>query len=589
MKHRTFDLSVSTCLICLLFFSFPAVAQIENPVLWDSFVGDPLQNISLRDTFLFQSFEGSPVDSWNYDAPKGILRDVSQDGITGQGGSYSLKLSSNTTVFFEKFDPAIYKKILVYIAYAGYSLPKNSALSFDFQRGTGNQSEHIECFRTTGKSTTFSYRTKINPSRSNPLVLGDVYSLGITTSGLFDDDAYICLDSVFVRGEIVSYSLFTGKGNWQDTACWSHLPPERRRNALVKGDVTVNTSIACNDLSVSDGSLHIADNCRLNLNNLALHETNAWFSSEGSAQIDGQITVYRTFEQKGKWYFISFPFDVYQDGIDSAFELKDDTPNDGGNYFYVLTYNGEKRQTTNKPFGNWDVFSPVEGRAVFEKNRGYLIALDEKAGKQTLSFASSREIAAGFGQTGVISIPVSSAEPDNENSGWNLCGNPFAAPLSLSGFPDHPDLDGHVYMYDGVVYRAYKIGGKYKIPPFSAFFVKAKASMELTVTHAFGAKNETLLAASAPVRLDSHPNVEGTVLPETGNKVESMVKGSVFSIRDLPSEAILSVYKINGKIVSKKHLPAGSSEIPLSLSRGFYIVRVESPVYQAQHKCVINE
>ncbi|MCD7913817.1 MAG: hypothetical protein LUG96_00205 [Tannerellaceae bacterium] len=105
--------------------------------------------------------------------------------------------------------------------------------------------------------------------------------------------------------------------------------------------------------------------------------------------VEDQMHVYKTFDEKGKWYFVSFPFDVYMDGIDKDFELKDDQPNAGGNFLYILFYDGIKRSMQNRSTGNWEIISTMNGnQPVFEKGKGYLIAIDEKATKNTLVFSS---------------------------------------------------------------------------------------------------------------------------------------------------------------------------------------------------------
>ena len=133
------------------------------------------------------------------------------------------------------------------------------------------------------------------------------------------------LDSIYATGKIPIYSLFTGTGDWNDTILWSHLPPLRHRNALINGNVTITTNTYCNNAAISSGNLQIAQNIRLSLNNLDLFETGASIHSEGEIIISDHVTFHKTFEEAGKWYFISFPFDVYPSGIDPRFEQKDAT------------------------------------------------------------------------------------------------------------------------------------------------------------------------------------------------------------------------------------------------------------------------
>ena len=196
-------------------------------------------------------------------------------------------------------------------------------------------------------------------------------SFAITTNKKVNtQNGYYMTDSVFAYGDIPSYSLFSGIGNWNDTTLWSHLPPLRHRNALIKGNVTITTDTYCKDIAIHSGSLEINPGNLFILQNLDLYENKASLHSGGTILLSGRITFHKTFEEPGKWYFISFPFDVYPPGIDLHFEQKDATPNDGGNYFYVQSYNGDKRASSNQSAGNWEVV-PIrpDNVPLFEKTK----------------------------------------------------------------------------------------------------------------------------------------------------------------------------------------------------------------------------
>ena len=68
---------------------------------------------------------------------------------------------------------------------------------------------------------------------------------------------------------------------------------------------------------------------------------------------------------------------------------------------------------------------------------------------------------------------------DEANNGWILCGNPYPSAVSLQEILPNPDLDGHVYFYNGQDYEAYPIDSDYAIPAGSTFFVKAVQDTEL--------------------------------------------------------------------------------------------------------------
>ena len=88
-------------------------------------------------------------------------------------------------------------------------------------------------------------------------------------------------DSVFAYGDIPSYSLFSGIGNWNDTTLWSHLPPLRHRNALIKGNVNITTDTYCKDIAIHSGSLEINPGSLFILQNLDLYENKASLHSGG--------------------------------------------------------------------------------------------------------------------------------------------------------------------------------------------------------------------------------------------------------------------------------------------------------------------
>ena len=589
---------ISFLALLLSVFVLPLYAQVNDPALWESYVNSPTNTV-VCDTFRFQSFEGNPTDNWIYECDNEVLFDANTNGIKGQGGNYSLKLFSEDNVRFERFDPSFYKNVKVTFGAAAQHLSLKSALHVQAQNFAMGITIDSDWTIMGHNDYSFSYREKMydikeggSRYRDNPITMPNIYSLAISilkTPG----EGYLCIDSVYAYGDIPTNSLFAGKGNWQDTANWTHLPAERHRNAFIKGDITANRYIKCNNIHLSNGSIHINKGNQLSVNNLSLYDTNAFLTSEGNIQVSGKLTVHRTFEEKGEWYFISFPFDVYPEGINPAFQMKDATPNDGGNYFYVLAYNGDKRQSTNTTNGNWDVLSPsqLSGRPVFEKNKGYLIALDEKATINTLSFSSSGKIPEDFGSSGLINIQVTnSPNGNNANSGWYLCGNPFAAPLSLRQIPENPNLDGYIYVYDGTTYTPYPIGSNYQLPPFSAFFVKAKASTDIPITKTQENQQGVLLSLSAPLRLTtSDPIVNNPSSTTCVNSASSTIKGSTLCVNNLQQQANLFVYNQIGKLVFKQAIPSGTSTIRLPLSSGFYILRIDSPTYRAQHKCIITQ
>ena len=74
MKKRIWHLSrrVVVCTVFLFVQQF-IQSQVSNPSTWESFVQSNA-NISIRDTFRMQTFEGLASDNWDY-------------AITGEAGS----------------------------------------------------------------------------------------------------------------------------------------------------------------------------------------------------------------------------------------------------------------------------------------------------------------------------------------------------------------------------------------------------------------------------------------------------------------------------------------------------------------------
>ncbi len=602
MKNfRLLKLHVS--LFCLFLFSCPfhTLAQLVQPIQWEAFINDPVQNVMVRDTFLFQSFENSLSDNWNYEQEKGELWDASAHGFTGQGGNFSLRIVGlKNELAFDEINPSIYEDVKAQFLFGTSALNMNNELAIKYQIKNDNQKKYKYLVKAKSSQPAFSYRTNTivnnNEFINNPFVtVSGICQLTLMTSGDNSNSTYFIIDSVMAHGLVPSYSLFSGKGNWSDTTRWSHLPPARYRHALITGDVIIDDQIACNSISVNNGKIHVDDGAQLDINNLILFNENISFTSEGNIRLKDGITVCRTFEKTGQWYFISFPFDVHLEDIDPAFEFKDDTPNDGGNYFYVLFYDGERRSQTNSSSNNWKVLteSTLENNILFQKGKGYLFALDAAASTRTITFSSAPvEIVSNFGKTGKIPVKVSQASYDgNEHHGWYLCGNPFAAALSLSCFPDTPDLDGNIYVYNGKDYQAYEIGSNYKIPPFSAFFVKAKNETELAFSNSKGNTSDQMINMSSPftgnnTEPDSKDN--STQIEEL-SLTRNYLTGNMLYIEHLVHNGSVSVYDLNGKKIFQKPVTAGNSSTRLPLSNGIYIIHIESPTYRTQFKCVINQ
>ena len=588
MKQRV--LQFAQCVLTkIIFFStiIPLHAQVSNPSSWDSFVESD-KNILILDTFRIQTFGDSEWDNWEYTTsgtPE--IRDVSSVNIDKFGGKMGLRMPQQSRINFTKQEPSLYTDVQAEIFFGGRYLNKGDNFNINIYRESGISSHTIS--NISKDNTTSDYGSL--EITNTPWGI-DLYYASPSSNEM----GYYCLQYALAYGTIPSYSLFSGNGNWNDTTRWSHLPPLRHRNALIKGEVNVSTATYCQDIAIHSGKLKINTDSRLTLKNLDLYGDEAFLFSAGEIFLANRITVHKTFEELGKWYFISFPFDVYPSGIDSRFEQKDDTPNNGGNFFYVQTYNGDKRSTTNQSFGNWEVVPIHTGNTpLFEKNKGYLIALDEKATERTLSFSSfPGDIPENFANKGVISISLATdIHPDHsENYGWYLCGNPFPAPLVLSQIDKNPALDGNIYVYDGNQYKTYSLNSDYALPPFAAFFVKASSATEVRITsNNIHTKTTNIIPTNIPMNKsisEPYSDQQSTEItnPHTAD-FQFFIKEGMLYLQNIPEAGYINIFNIMGRCILQKKIQPGSQIIPITNLSGTYILQIYSSSYHKHYKVTL--
>lgn len=551
------------------------------------------------DTFRWQVFSESERNNWKYTVDDGAA--VSED-------KKGLKLPLSGSVAFEEYSLSCYDDVHMVIDFSVHSLVPGEDLSVIFSNNLGIKREGV-LYATSKVEENVHYSKGI---KNNPYYL----ALSLSEAGVNTKDGYIQLDSVYSYGSIPQYSLFTGKGNWNDTIRWSHLPPLRHRSALIAGSAEVNSKVQCKQAMLSGGSLHITEKGHFTTEKLVLYNTTAPLTNAdkaltttdnpltnadnlltvaGKLTISKQLEVNYTFPEKGKWYFLSFPFDVRMEGLDKRFQLKDQSFSGSGNYIYVQTYDGEKRAQIQKPEGNWIVLSPdaLPNDLLFEKGKGYLVALDANASDNTLTFSTkSNNVPENFGKSASIPVYTSSpAETGDAHCGWYLCGNPLPTSLSLSQIAPDPALDGNIYLYDGTGFKSYPIGSNYVLPPFSAFFVKASADTEINLTTSVLPEEAILLKSDYALRT---ANTEPTELPVHNSYLhkeaaKSAVKGNALYLSDLPSAGFIQVADFAGRVIFKRSIPSGTSVVPLSLPAGFYIINIVTDSYHVQHKCILTQ
>lgn len=575
---------VQCALAKILFFGavYPLQAQVSNPSSWESFVNSN-ENRLVSDTFRLQTFGDSGWDNWEYTVTPNvtIVKNTKDNTMT-------VKLPVGDSLFFKSFSPTQYQDIKIEVKIAGNHLMPTERLSFISNHPNGNKTTPI--YSPSKSDDYFDYRTEtISESPSS-------FSIVTSFKAPKTLDGYYMTNQAFALGNIPSYSLFSGIGNWNDTILWSHLPPLRHRNALIKGDASITTDTYCKNVAINSGSLKINPVTRFILKNLDLYESDASLYSEGAILLSDRITFHKTFEESGKWYFISFPFDVYPSGIDPRFEQKDATPNDGGNYFYVQSYNGDKRASDNQSTGNWEVM-PVrpDNVPLFEKNKGYLIALDEKATIQTLSFSSQPgDIPEDFANAGVITIPLGTnmTSGNQENYGWYLCGNPLPAPLVLSQIEKNIALDGNIYVYDGNGYKTYSLSSNYALPPFAAFFVKASSQTELKVSSdSTPTKATNIIRTNFPVNksiAEPYSDKQSTgIKSPVAEDFHFFIKDGQLHLQNIPEAGYVRIINMMGRCVVQKKIQQGAQVIPIVNVSGMYILQIHSANYQKHHKVVL--
>lgn len=403
MKKRIWHLS--RCVVACTAFLFVQQfiqSQVSNPSTWESFVQSNA-NISIRDTFRMQTFEGLPTDNWDYAITgEALIEDISGvKNIPNSHGNYGLRMPMNTQVAFEHFTLTDHQDIKISIRKGGIHLMLEEKMQVKTYRP--NKPEYVSIITLNKDDATASFeKTDIG---SNPPGLDII----VPTPAANTKNGYYYVDSVYAHGMIPTYSLFTGNSDWNHEDRWSHLPAYRHRNALINGNISINTNISCKDIFIGDGNIRILPTGNLSVNNLTIYPndgilaSSSTLRSSGTINISGKITIEKTFAQKGKWYFISFPFDVFASGIDPDFQLGDDKSDTNGNYFYVQTYNGEKRANSQSPSNNWEVIPQTiinTSQPIFKKNKGYLIAIDASADRQNLRFSSKAgDIPIDFGKT----------------------------------------------------------------------------------------------------------------------------------------------------------------------------------------------
>ncbi len=564
-KNIPFQMAFIAMWQWLVFYQANAQSEWFSPLQWESLIQDQQKNLIIRDTVLYQGFDSDNPRTINYTVSgKYDFFYPQEEGIQGASDSRAIRLYPGSRLTIDTLIYPALKMAEIHIPFAFQHVNKEEDIyfttyfysgdtEFDARPYVVKSNDCSRYFREVYAGRQCFYRGR----RSAP------YRLQIkVTKPTSASDGYYCIDSLFLVGNIEQYSLLQQSGTWHDHSLWSHDYTSLRRSALIDADVRINQAAEC---------LHLINN-----------QKEIRIQPEGVLHTR-QMTTLRTFAEKGKWYFVSFPHDVSLAGIDSRFQLGDAstvTTEPVNNILYIQTYDGRRRAENNRSDGNWtvlsaDAFSPED--ILLEKGKGYLMAIDETADIQTLSFSSPANNSQTFRET--LSVPLEANTlqgGDEANNGWILCGNPYPSAVSLQEILPNSDLDGYVYLYNGQDYEAYPFDSDYAIPAGSAFFVKAVQDTELLFQRKEDTASSVILQhAALPYqgKEPGSPSITQAIKPPC--KIQYIIRSGKIHIQNSQAGELI-VYTVLGKEVKRMRLLEGEGEYALPQSAGMYFLRIIS-------------
>ncbi|MCD8041984.1 MAG: T9SS type A sorting domain-containing protein [Tannerellaceae bacterium] len=569
-----------------------AKLEVYDPTCWETFVQESVNPLTI-DTFVIQSFEGTEVPYWAFedtgeDAP--VIVDASQQQVLNQRGDKSLELRGNCQIRYEWEKPAGYDLQIFSFYIAARKVSAGATFTVGIDKG--NTTEILSELKVTQTNYALDFGQNFTTGAiKDRIYISNADHMNITTKNLGPDGAFF-IDYMTVSGSIKRYSLFRGEGKWGDVEKWTHRPAYRNRHALVQGEVNIKSDVTCNHLHLGNGSVSVHSGFGLKSNQTFLHAPGSAVYTSGEWEMK-QAGVYKHLPEKEKWYFVSFPFDVYKNDIDPAFELKDETTDLSGNYLYVLTYDGENRSYSNS-LGNWKVVPEnyPETVPLFERGKGYLIALDKEAFSSNILFSSQagKEIIwdnADYEK--YVDILLKTDQMEDAHHGWVLCGNPFPSPLPSKNISINGQSDRDLYYFDGDKYRTVPLKGDFVLPPYCAFFLKEANSFTIRFKPPGSKPEGNYLPENIGVVKPGEPN-PNPFLPDPsrpGSHIDFRIRGNQLYLNNLPDSGTVLIADITGSVVVSQAVSKGSSMIPLNLPKGVYILSVRSGNEQTQEKFIL--
>lgn len=564
-KNIPFQMAFIAMWQWLVFYQANAQSEWFSPLQWESLIQDQQKNLIIRDTVLYQGFDSDNPRTINYTVSgKYDFFYPQEEGIQGASDSRAIRLYPGSRLTIDTLIYPALKMAEIHIPFAFQHVNKEEDIyfttyfysgdtEFDARPYVVKSNDCSRYFREIYVGRQCFYRGR----RSAP------YRLQIkVTKPTSASEGYYCIDSLFLVGNIEQYSLLQQSGTWHDHSLWSHDYTSLRRVALINADVRIDQAAECQHLINNQKEIQI--------------------QPEGVLHTR-QMTTLHTFAEKGKWYFVSFPHDVSLNGIDTRFQLGDAstiTTEPVNNILYIQAYDGRRRAENNRADGNWtvlsaDTFSPED--ILLEKGKGYLMAIDETADIQTLSFSSPANDSLTFRETMSVPLEANTLQGGDEaNNGWILCGNPYPSAVSLQEILPNPDLDGYVYLYNGQDYEAYPIDSDYAIPAGSAFFVKAVQDTELLFQRKEDTASSVILQHTAlpyQGKEPGSPSITQAIKPSC--KIQYIIRSGKIHIQNSQAGELI-VYTVLGKEVKRMRLLEGEGEYALPQSAGMYFLRIIS-------------
>ncbi len=227
---------------------------------------------------------------------------------------------------------------------------------------------------------------------------------------------------------------------WDNTENWADgAIPSASTNVTIfdkSNEPTISAAaVSCNNLNVvAGGSLSLESGKTLNIAGDLIIESGGSFISAGTVNVTGSITSQRTVA-KDIWHYIASP--VAGQGISDFIANNDVAQPDAGGY--PTTYSFYR---WDEPTNQWVIHnssSPAFGDINFDAGQGYIATF---ANDVTLEFKGTLN-APSITQT-VYKTATSGKQ------GFNLLGNPFLSPISLSVFTNstnNPNIEGTIYFW----------------------------------------------------------------------------------------------------------------------------------------------